>query len=68
MTILTVDINYHGTTNYVDYKRFTRSVKDRKIEIHKGIDSSINRKRCVREQEETLTSRKTNCINVGRTN
>jgi len=41
MTILTVDSNYYGTTNYVDYKRINRSVKDRKIEIHKGIDSLI---------------------------
>jgi len=41
MTTLTVDINYYRTTNYVDYKRITRSAKDRKIEIKELIDSLI---------------------------
>jgi len=41
MTTLTVDCNYYGTTNYVDYKRISRSAKDRKTEIHKGIDPLI---------------------------
>jgi len=41
MTTLTVDNNYYGTTNYIDYKRIIRSTKDRKIEIHKRIDPLI---------------------------
>jgi len=41
MTTLTVNSNYYGTMNYVDYKRINRSVKDKKIEIHKEIDPLI---------------------------
>jgi len=41
MRTLTVDNNYYDTTNYIDYKRITRSTKHRKIEIYKGINPLI---------------------------
>jgi len=41
MTALTVERNYHGTANYFDYNRITRSSKDKKTEIYKEIDSLI---------------------------